>query len=251
MIKTSTTVAHNYTVPSDGAGMAISYLIPLKSRFTGDPCAISSFQFRAILSTDEILSGGGSHALAASTVVTIVPKRRPALMHQRGVFVSVGTTGIPFGKMDGTQQNVCTVALLLSPVTGTIRITRGALNVDITSAGVITYSGTQAVYVNGALVATGTTVPFPFPRLVTIAYSTAVDDPITANPVTVGSSIGTATLYLQQVATSQKLMNATEVATHARAYYRKPSTVTLLTDSAISTVPTDNPVTVPEVWRTV
>jgi hypothetical protein len=247
MIRTSTTVTHGYTVPNDGAGMAVSYLLPLKSRFTGDPCAISSFQFRALLSgPGNILSGGGAHTLASSSVVTIVPKRRPALMHQRGVLVSNGTTGIPFGLMAGSQTETGTVTLLIAPSTGTIRIARGALTVDISSTGAFTFTGAQAVYINGTAITTGTTVPFPFPRLVTIAYTAR-----TTEHVTVGSSTGTAVFWLQQVAITQKLMDATEVANHARAYYRKPSVSTVFTDSAISSVPSDNAVTVPEVWREV
>jgi hypothetical protein len=133
--------------------------------------------------------------------------------------------------------------MLFKPVSGTVRVTRGALSLDITSAGVVTYTGAQTLYVNGTVVATGSTVAFPYPRLLTIAY-TALD----ANPVTVGSSTGTATFYLQSASVSQRLLTATDAVTHARLLYRKPSTVTVLTDSAISSVPGDNTVTVPEAW---
>jgi hypothetical protein len=244
MITKSTTVSHGYTVPAGGKGL--TYLLSLKSRYLGDRSPVSSFQFRALSAVNnEILSGGGGHA-AGTSVVTIVPKRRPPLMHQRGVLIETGTTGIAFAKkVDSADQvEVATVQVLIQPVTGTTRIARGALTLDITSAGVVTYTGAQALYVNGAAVATGSTIAFPYPRLLTIAYTAKAQDGIV-----IGASTGTASFYLQQVGVSTRVLTAGEVATHAQIYYRKPSTVTVLTDSAISSVPSDNPVTTPEVWR--
>jgi hypothetical protein len=166
-------------------------------------------------------------------------------MHQRGVLIETGTTGISFAKkVDSADQvEVSTVQVLIQPVTGTTRISRGALTLDITSAGVVTYTGAQALYVNGVAVATASTIAFPFPRLLTIAYTAK-----TQEAIVIGSSTGTATFYLQQVGVSTRVLTAGEVATHAQLYYRKPSTVTVLTDSAITAVPSDNAVTVPTTW---
>jgi hypothetical protein len=61
-------------------------------------------------------------------------------------------------------------------------------------------------------------------------------------------STGTGSFYLQQFTATQRLLNGTEAATHARLYYRKPSTVTVLTDTGFSALPGDNPVTVPATW---
>jgi hypothetical protein len=247
MIVPSTTMNLGYTVPTASAG--VSYSLTLKSKFTGDIAPVRSFQFRAISRAasvgDLVLSSGGAHDFGSNDL-TMVPRKRPALMHQHGVLVTSGTSGVPFQKptlAGEVQREVGSVAILIKPVSGTVRITRGALTLDITSAGVVTYTGAQTLYVNGASVTTGSTIAFPYPRLLLIAY-TAID----TNPVTIGSSTGTATFYLQSASVSQRILTGTDAATHARLLYRKPSTVTVLTDSAISSVPSDSPVTVPEVW---
>lgn len=246
MIRKSTTIAGNYTVPTNGK--VISVLVPLKSTYSGDICDIKSVQFRALAqggaTGNNILSSGGSHDIGTSTV-TIVPKKRPQLMHQAGVLFDSNVTGIQFCKAvnGGDQIDVGSVTVLAKPVSGTMRIARGAITVDISAAGLLTVTGAATVYINGAVWTTGTSKAFPYPRLVTIAYTA-----VAASAVTVGMSTGTGSFYLQQFTATQRLLNATEAATHARTYYRKPSTVTVLTDTGVSSVPSDNPVTLPEAW---
>jgi hypothetical protein len=247
VIRKSTTITGNYTVPADGK--VVSLNIPLKSTFSGDTCDIKSLQFRAFAqggaTANNILSSGGAHDIGTSTI-TIVPKKRPQLMHQHGVLVETSTTGIAFCKplIAGQDQvDVGSVSFMVKPVSGTVRIARGAITVDISSAGLLTVTGAATVYANGAVWATATSRAFPYSRLVTIAYTAKA-----ASPVTVGMSTGTGSFYLHQFSATQRLLDATDAATHARLFYRKPSVETVLTDTGVTSVPNDNAVTLPADW---
>lgn len=254
MIKISS-LPNNYAVPTgeDVAGRGLRYSIPLKSNASGDASKIRSFQFRAISAeTSRILSSGGSVDAGTSTI-SIIPKRRPPLMHQQGTLITVDTTGIYLCKPEALEDQVPigTATFLVQPVTGLTRISRGGTTVDFSSGGAV-IAGPGSLYLNGAS-QNGSGV-FPYPRLLTIVY-----DASDSGPIKICAATGTVSFYIGHVSWSPRYLTAPEVKHHAALFYRKPSVVVSsglvvpseLQDPALTTPVLDNVVPNPASWITV
>lgn len=260
MIKQSSALSHGYQAPA--GGQALVYTIPMKSNAAGDEAKIRSFQFRALAqdASNRILSSGGSHALGVNSV-SMIAKRRPPLMHQKGVLFTVENNGVKICEPIGLSESppIGTVSFFIKPTLGVVRITRGSNTIDLAVSGDTVFLNNptveEQVYLNGTVWNSGETWVFPFPRLITVVYDVAA-----VGPVTIGSSSGTANsaaFYLQQASWSPKRLTAAETKHHAALFYRKPSlivtgpsttTSAVLTDSALTVVPGDNPVTLPTTW---
>jgi hypothetical protein len=253
MIFTSSSIVHAADYSSTPAVWKVT--IPLRSRYDGDTNQIRGIQARALSAeTNDISSTSGPHDVSSATTV-VSPRYRSRLMHsiiggaQISGAIKFGTEPINYGSQDvgvTNQAVVGSVTMMIKPSSSNLTISAGGSSaVILLASGVYTIAGTGfSAYLNGEpWLTSGTTAQtqrrFPFPRLLTIVFTSTQVAPVTVN----GTGV------LDFVTVSSRQPTASEVLTISALVYRKSISSAVLTDTVITNPFSDTLVSVPQTWN--
>jgi hypothetical protein len=249
-------------VPSNEPyGKSVKYTIPLKSRWDGDTNSIRGMHLRAFgfSATDKTLFSEGSATVdAGDTDFYVSPYVRAPLSHSiyQGVSIVGGTGSV---KVTPTGQfKTFAVAVRPTNSSGASTIafgngTTGAGTITFTKTGgayyyTVAFTGLAGLYVNGASIATNTSMYIPFPILIVADLTNLATDLRFGNTYT---GTGAAeTMQFDHVAMMTKYTGVTPTAfgltdaqKYTSLYYRKPQASDFV-DSSMqigSTVMVPNP----------